>query len=141
MADNERSILLPTDEAEKKHDIPVFVIDWEMAQLGVRSLDHGQMLAEMYMLWLYKGIDAGLHLMKGYVQGLGSIDEALAWRTAIQIGCHLLCFGTVTPGWGTEEQTREVAKTGRDIIVNAWEKRREWFERNDLSCLFYQVDT
>lgn len=131
------SILLPDAELnEDDGEIPVFVIDWEMAQLGARHLDHGQMLAEMYMLWLYKRIDAGLWLIEGYTEGLGCFSEALAWRTAVQLGIHLLAFGVVTPGWGSDERKLEVAKMGRDLIVHGWNEDIDWYAQNDLSCLF-----
>ena len=120
-------------------EIPIFVIDWEMAQLGVRSLDHGQMIAELYQLWLYKKIGAGLWIMQGFAEGLGQQTDSSIWRTAIQVGCHLLSFGTVSHGWGTPDQVKEVARVGRDIIVNAWRRNREWFEKSELACFFTQV--
>lgn len=113
----------------------MFVVDWEMAQPGVPSLDLGQMIAELYELWLYKYIDAGLWIIQGIVEAYGS-SEDLAFRTAIQVGVHLISFGTSVQGWGTAEQVEAVARTGRDLIVNAWGKRRDWFERGDLACLF-----
>ncbi|KAK8003174.1 hypothetical protein PG989_002893 [Apiospora arundinis] len=120
--------------------VPVFVVDWEMAQLGLPNLDLGQMLAEMYELWLYRRIRGGLWMMEGFVEGYGAVTEAFALRTAIQLGAHLVCFGTSVPGWGTPEQVQEVARTGRDIICHAWRKNRDWFEEEgELSGLFSTV--
>lgn len=127
--------ILPSAEA-----VPVFVVDWEMAQLGLPNLDLGQMLAEMYELWLYKRIRGGLWMMEGLVEGYGAVTEAFALRTAIQLGAHLVCFGTSVPGWGAPEQVREVARRGRDIISHAWRKDRAWFEKEggggELAGLF-----
>ena len=97
------------------------------------------MIAELYALWLYKKIDAGLWMVQGYAEGLGEQTEASAWRTALQVGVHLLSFGTVAPGWGTREQAEDVARVGRDIIVNAQSRNREWFEKSELVCLFSQT--
>lgn len=133
------STILPDTRLEPDVEVPVFIIDWEMCQLGVPSMDHGQMLGEMYQLWVYKKIDAGLWMVQGYAEGVAERDEAAAWRTAVQLGCHLLCFGTVVPGWGTPEQVREIAKIGRDIVVNSWNRNREWMENSDLKCLFEHV--
>lgn len=112
-----------------------------MAQLGVPSLDLGQMLAEMYELWLYKRSRAGLWMMEGLVTGYGPVadEEAAARRTAVQLGAHLVCFGTSVPGWGTPEQVREVARIGRDIICRTWGQDRAWFESGELACLFSTV--
>lgn len=117
-------------------NVPMFVIDWECTQLGHPCVDFGQMIAEMYALWLYKSMTAGLWMMKGFVKGYGPRSEEFAFRTAIQTGAHLLCITTTFPGWGTQKQVEFVAGIGRDIIVHAWQKDRSWFEGGDLACLF-----
>ena len=133
------SIILPDAPIQDDMDIIMFVIDWELTQLGVPSVDFGQMIAEMYALWLYKGITAGLWMMKGLVKGYGGVADEFAFRTLIQTGAHLLCTTTTFPGWGTPEQVEEVARVGRNIIVNAWKQDRSWFEKSDLVCLFNPV--
>lgn len=116
--------------------MPLFIVDWENAQLGVPCLDGGEMIGELYALYLCKKIDAGLWMIQGYAEGLGQWTESSAWRLTIQVGVHLLAFGTITPGMGTTVQIDDVAQMGRDIIVNAWRRNREWFDRGDLACLF-----
>jgi hypothetical protein len=132
------SILLPNSPIQRGVEISIFVIDWEQAQLGVPALDHGEMIGEFYAFWLYKKIDAGLWMMRGYIKGLGEQSESLVWRNAIQVGVHLLAFSTIA-GWGTPDQIKHVAGLARDIIVKAWNKDREWFEKSELACLFAQV--
>jgi hypothetical protein len=39
------------------------------------------------------------------------------------------------PAWGRENYERVVA-VGKDIIVHAWKKDREWFQEGDLAGLF-----
>ncbi|KAK7966967.1 uncharacterized protein PG986_001244 [Apiospora aurea] len=113
--------------------------------LGAPNLDLGQMLAEMYELWLYKQQRAGLWMMAGFVAGYGPVaaSEAFALRTAVQLGPHLVCFGTSVHGWGAPEQVREVARAGRDILCHAWRRDRAWFEegkrKDELACLFSTV--
>ncbi|KAL7626920.1 hypothetical protein AAE478_003694 [Parahypoxylon ruwenzoriense] len=133
------NILLPNTPIQEGVDVPMFVIDWEMAQLGVHSVDLGQMIAELYELKLYKSIFGGLWMAQGLVDGYGAVSEDSAFRTAIQIGAHLICFGTSVPGWGTQEQIENCARVGKDIIIHAWEKDRPWFEQGDLACLFSTV--
>lgn len=114
----------------------MFVIDWEMAQIGVTNLDLGQIIAELYQLKLFKDITAGLWIVQGFVEAYGAVSDDFAFRTAIQIGAHLITFGTSVEGWGTPEQVETIARTGRDIIVHAWNKDRDWFRTHDLACLF-----
>lgn len=130
------SVLLPDAELHADHHVPLFVIDWEMCQLGLRPLDLGQMVAELYELTLYKDIKAGLWIIEGLTAGYGFVDDDFAHRTALHVGTHLLGFGTSVPGWGTPAQVEMVANTGRDIIVRAWEMDRVWFESHDLAPLF-----
>jgi hypothetical protein len=110
-----------------------------MAQLGVHALDHGEMIGELYALWLYKKIDAGLWMIQDYAEGLGEQSETSSWRSVCQIGCHLVTFGTLAPGWGTPEQVEDVARLGRDIVLHAWRRDRKWFEKSELACFFAQV--
>lgn len=130
------SILLPDAPIEPDRQVPLFVIDWEMCQLWKPQLDLGQMIAELYELYLYKNIDAGLWLIEGFLAGYGFVDDDFAFRTVLHVGTHLVGFGTIVPGWGDTEQTRTVLQIGKDIIVSASKKDREWFEAHDLAPLF-----
>lgn len=130
------SVLLPNRPIQEGAEIPVFVIDWENAQLGVPSLDHGEMIGELYALWLYRRIDAGLWMVQGYAEGLGEQTDASVWRIAVEVGCYLLSFSTIDSGWGAPDRVEEVARMGRELIVNAWGENRKWLDDNDLSCLF-----
>ncbi|KAK1827826.1 kinase-like domain-containing protein [Podospora conica] len=113
-----------------------FVCDWEMCELGVRPLDLGQMIAELYELWLYKGIAEAKWLIEGFASGYGFVDDAFAFRVAVHAGAHLVGFGSTVAGWGTEEQVRSVVGRGRDLIVRGWHEDRAWFEAGELACLF-----
>lgn len=130
------SILLPDEDISSGHRVALFVIDWEMCQLWKPQLDLGQMIAELYELTLYKDIQAGLWLIDGFVSGYGFVDDNFAFRTLLHVGTHLVGFGSSVAGWGTPEQRENVARTGRDIILRAWQKDRDWFERHDLASLF-----
>ncbi|KAI0127474.1 kinase-like domain-containing protein [Xylariales sp. AK1849] len=132
------NVLLPDAPIQGGDEVPMFVIDWELAQLGVRNLDLGQMIAELYELWLYKKIEAGRWMVEGFVEGYGVVTRGFAFRTVIQVGCHLVCFGTSVPGWGTPEQVKDVARLGRDLIINGWQEDTEWLQRSDLGCLLDQ---
>lgn len=128
------SILLPNVPIKEGEEVPIFMIDWEQAQLGMPALDHGELIAEFYSFLLYKKIDAGLWMLQGYAEGLGEQSEEEVWRNIVQAGVHLLSFSTIA-GWGTPEQIIKVAGLARDIILNAWAKNREWFQNSELSCL------
>ncbi|KAI2642758.1 kinase-like domain-containing protein [Xylaria nigripes] len=130
------NVLLPDSPIRDGSDLTMFIIDWEMSQLGMPSLDLGQMIAELYELKLFKDITAGLWMVQGFTEGYGPVSDDFAFRTAIQTGAHLISFGTSVQNWGTTEQVEMVARTGRDIIVQAWRRDREWFRGSDLDCLF-----
>ncbi|KAH8902612.1 hypothetical protein BR93DRAFT_962166 [Coniochaeta sp. PMI_546] len=130
------NVLLPDSPIQAGTKTSMLVVDWENAQLGVENLDHGEMIGEMYALWVYKRVDGGLWMVQGYTEGLGTRTEEFIWRLAVEIGCHLLSFGTIAPGWGTPSQVDDVARHGRDIILNARQKDRAWFDQSELACLF-----
>jgi len=107
-----------------------------MCQLGHRSSDLGQMIAEMYELTLYKDTPAGVWLIEGFAAGYGQVDDEFVLRTICHTGVHLISMGSNTPGWGTPEQAEQVAKEGRDVLTHAWKKDRSWFASHPLNCLF-----
>lgn len=129
------SALIPDRHLEDGYQPTIFIIDWELCTLGARPLDLAQMIAELYELYLYRGIRAGLWMIEGFCAGYDFEDDAFAFRTAIHVGTHLICFGSVD-GWGTVEQLLEVVTKGKEIIVRAWNKDREWFLASELSPLF-----
>lgn len=135
-----RSVVITDTPLEDHVETPLFIIDWEMAELGPRSLDYGQMLGEMYALSVYGKSEAGLWLLQGFSEGLSLKDEALAFRIAAQSGLHLVSFDSVIPTWGTLEQRKQCARIGRDLIVHARQRDRKWFEQSDLACLFAYLE-
>lgn len=116
----------------------LFVVDWEMMHLNVPNVDFGQMLAEFYSAWLFQSVPAGLWMLEGMVDAYGPVTEDFAYRTALQIGAHLVCVMTVLDRLPPEQLEQAVA-VGRDIIVHAWNKDRAWFEKGELACMFFQV--
>lgn len=133
------SILIPDQPLHDGARPFIFVVDWEVCTFGLRPLDVAQMTAELYELHLYRGILAGLWMMEGFCAGYGIDDDAFAFRTAIHVGTHLVGFGTVK-GWGTEEQVRGVVAKGKEVIVRAWNKDREWFLATGLAPLFRRAN-
>ena len=134
------SILIPNVDIQEGTKIPVFVIDWETSQLGVSSIDTGQMIADLYRLWLCRKIKAALWMMRGFCKGYGIVTEEHAFRTAIHAGVHLISRGTIDREMGTMNELEVVASAGRDILLNAYRKDRKWFEDGTLACLFDQVE-
>ncbi|KAK3333874.1 kinase-like domain-containing protein [Cercophora scortea] len=130
--------ILPDQPWTKDSQTSVFIIDWEMCQLGVRPLDLGQMIAELYELFLFKGIEEGKWLIEGFASGYGYVDDDFAFRTAIHVGTHLVCWGSRVPGWGSESQIQHVVQRGMELIQRAWAKDRAWFDAGDLACLFHK---
>lgn len=131
--------LIPDREITEPVETPMFIVDWEVVSLGVCARDVGQMMAELYMLKLFKDIDAGLWIIEGYLEGYGALDEDTAFRVAIHVGCHLVVIGGSVAGWGEAEDVERVVAHGRDMIVKGWQKDKAWFEGGDLKSLFRGV--
>ncbi|KAJ5663563.1 hypothetical protein N7507_004294 [Penicillium longicatenatum] len=130
------NVLIPNAPLDGKSETTLFVIDWEMCQVGPRALDLGQMIAELYETKLFKGVDCGVWIIKGLVKGYGPLDDNMAFRTAIHVGVHLIVWGSRVQGWGPEDQIEKVVKVGRDLILQGWKKNKAWFDGKELGCLF-----
>lgn len=111
-------------------------MDWEVCHFGLPQLDLGQMIAELYELWLFKDIEEGKWLIEGFAAGYGYVDDDFAFRTALHVGTHLIGWGSRVPGWGSEAQVQHVVGVGKEIVLRAWHQDRAWFEAGDLACLF-----
>lgn len=107
-----------------------------MVQIGVRPLDLGQAIAELWQLKLYKDIAAAEWLIRAFVDGYGAVSDDFAYRTVIHVGVHLICFGSQTPGWGDAEQQKDVVRIGKEIIVRAWGRDCGYFVGHVLGSLF-----
>ena len=130
------SILLPNVPLTDQSPTTMFIVDWELSQIGSRALDLGQMIAELYETKLFKNVDGGVWIIQGFLEGYGALEDEMAFRTAIHVGVHLVCWGSRVPGWGTHKKIEEVVKLGRDLIVHGWRKDKAWFAEGTLSCLF-----
>ena len=131
------SIILPNASFPAPTEpLKVFVIDWELSHLSSIAFDLGQMFAELSELNHFKSIKAGVWLIESFMEGYGKLDEALAFKTAIHAGVHLICWGSRVSGWGTKEQIDAVVKIGRDWVINGWEKDARYFEGTALKSLF-----
>jgi len=105
--------------------------------MGVPSLDLGQMIAEMWKVAICRGRDSGRWLIRGFVAGYGAQGDDFAFRTAIAVGTHLISFSPYgNEDWGSPENIEESVRVGKDVVVNAWKRNREWFTGGDLECLF-----
>lgn len=107
-----------------------------MSQLSSIAFDLGQMFAELFELKHFKNIDAGVWLIESFMEGYGEIEEALAFKTAIHAGAHLVCWGSRVQGWGSKEQVEAVVEIGRDWILKGWEKDAGYFKGTALESLF-----
>ncbi|KAK4123989.1 hypothetical protein N657DRAFT_645604 [Parathielavia appendiculata] len=128
--------LLPDWPLREGTETLVFIVDWEVCQFSLPPLDLGQMIAELYELSLFKGMDEGKWLIEGFTAGYGDVNAEFAFRTALHVGTHLIAWGTRVPGWGSETQVQQVVGVAKEIILRAWHKDRAWFEASDLACLF-----
>lgn len=130
------SVLVPDAPLTDQAVVTAFVVDWEMAQIGHRALDLGQMIAELYETRLFKKLDRGMWVLEGFLEGYGPLSDEMAFRAAIHVGVHLVCWGSRIPGWGDQREIEHVVAVGRDLIVQARRRNRAWFEEDYLRCLF-----
>ncbi|KAK6605562.1 hypothetical protein H4I95_05368 [Botrytis cinerea] len=113
----------------------IFITDHELSHLSTPIFDLAQMCAELHMLTYFKSIPAGREILTAFIEGYGLIEEDKRWRILIYIGCHLICWGSRTAGWGTVEQVEGCVELGRDLVVNGWERNREWCMREGWAFL------
>ncbi|KAJ3159145.1 hypothetical protein HDU86_002047 [Geranomyces michiganensis] len=86
------------------------LVDWEMARIGVPTLDVSQFCAELYMAEKFKGSVAAREVLKGLVEAYG-VERLNLHAFAIGLATHVAVVGTYY-GWEEDEtRLREVVKT------------------------------
>jgi hypothetical protein len=120
--------------------IDVSIIDWELAQFGRRVYDLGQLIGDLYERKRFNGVRIALRIIEGFSAGYGGLTDDMAFRVAIHVGVHLICWyirrDPNEPFSESLELCEEAIMIGTDFIVKGWEKDRRWFEQSELACLF-----
>ncbi|KAK3293562.1 kinase-like domain-containing protein [Chaetomium fimeti] len=136
------NVLIPTTpwKAPGQGDNKLFVIDWEFAQYGHRAYDFGQMIGDLWERKIFNDLDIVMPVVQGVIEGYGEVSEELAFRAAIHTGVQLISWYRRRPRSGALMAPPEVIiaglTIGRDIILKAWEKDRDFFETGVLASLF-----
>jgi hypothetical protein len=118
----------------------LFVIDWELVQFGRREYDLGQMIGDLYERKHFSGAECALRIVEGFIAGYGGMSDDMAFRVAIHVGVHLICwYIRRDPNEPFNEPAKVIegaVRIGTDFVVKGWEKDRTWFEVSELACLF-----
>lgn len=144
-----RSVLLKnsTLSGAQATTLDLTIIDFELAHLGHRAVDLGQMIGDIYERCHFRSLSSAQAAIQGFIQGYGLISEDLAFRTAIHAGVHLVCWykrgNPKDPNrpWATPEKIEGCLRIGRDWIIKGWEGNWQWFQEgnNPLKWLFKAV--
>jgi hypothetical protein len=117
----------------------IFILDFEVSQLGSCAQDIAQCLAELYMVHHFFGANAPLHVMHcvadGYFGANARRDATLALQITMHFGIHIV----VIPwryGWPQGDKLVECVRFGNDCLVNGFEGKVEWFKGGPLGFLF-----
>lgn len=132
------SILTPAGVAES--DRRLAIIDWESCQFGPRAFDIGGIVGDMCERNHFKGVQAALSAMEGFIAGYGAVSEALAFRVAMHAGVFLITWynrrAPDSPLPAPLEVARAAMALGVQFIVRGWEKDKAWFKKSILASLF-----
>ena len=134
--------------AERKHSI--FILDWELAQISSAVFDLGQLLAELYLLLLFRERQEMRALIDAFLTSYGPVAKKDAFDVVIHCGVHLMVWPWRVPGWeeGWEEKMRmgkgenagtrmeECVGFGRALVGKALSGDEAWFGKGVFGRLF-----
>ncbi|TRX87789.1 hypothetical protein FHL15_011327 [Xylaria flabelliformis] len=138
------NILLPsgpwTESQDPAKPTDIFVIDWENVQFGHRAVDVGGLLADLYERYHFKGVEASIPAMKGFIEGYGPLSEDLAYRVAVHAGVHLICWyyrrNRNAPLPHPLPKVLAALTIGRDLIFKGWAKDKAWLHTSIIGPMF-----
>ncbi|KAI0098925.1 hypothetical protein GGR51DRAFT_552295 [Nemania sp. FL0031] len=112
----------------------------ENAQFGHRAVDVSRILADLYKHSHFKGAATSIRVMKGFMDGYGSLSDKFAYRIAIHAGVHLICWyyrrDRNQPLLHPLPTVLAVLELGRDLILKAWRRDKSWLQITLLGPLF-----
>jgi 5-methylthioribose kinase len=110
----------------------LYVLDWEMATVGLRGLDIGQFCGEMRLLQRFypsrqkEASTIMKSFLSAYKVGRES-DETLARVTVSHAGAYLAVWASLEQP-GNREETRGAVAEGVDLLIGGAEGTRTWLE-------------
>jgi len=115
-------------------------IDWELAQVGHRCDDLGQMIGDLVEQHFLDGRDT-LPAITSFLSGYGKQSDEMAFRTAIHAGVLFVhWYIRRPPGSGHLLNTRakivDAMRFGRDLILNGQSRDKSALQGTVLACLF-----
>lgn len=118
----------------------LFVIDWEFSHFGHHSCDLGQIVGDLYERKIYGNFDTAISIMKGVIDGYGTLSDEMAFRTAIYVGAHLITCYNRRPRKALNVTPPDVIVAGLtigiDFMLKGWAKDRDFFRDSALASLF-----
>ncbi|KAI0182410.1 kinase-like domain-containing protein [Xylaria flabelliformis] len=132
---------LSSPDMQLPNSVKLSIIDWEFAQFGHRAYDIGQMIGDIYERGHFNEAEGAIPAIEGFIKGYGGLDNYdFAFRVAVHAGVHLIGWyirraPTAPLGFPLERVT-DAMRIGRDWILKAWQKDREYFKSTPLALLF-----
>lgn len=98
------------------------------------------MVGDIYERKHFFQTDGAVPAIEGFIQGYGGLEDELAFRTAIHAGVQLIGWYTrrapTAPLQFPLEKVTDAMRIGRDWILKAWQKDRDYFQSSPLASLF-----
>ncbi|KAG5643867.1 hypothetical protein DXG03_009551 [Asterophora parasitica] len=131
------NIMVNVDKEQRL--LQLYVLDWELAKLGVPGVEIGQFCAEVDLLrrFIPSTEDSASTVLNTFLQAYAeeAIDnEQVARNALVHWGTHLVVW-TPRVEWGDKEATRKVVKEGIQIIIAASGGTREEFRGSPVAPL------
>ncbi|KAI9034813.1 phosphotransferase family protein [Aspergillus affinis] len=131
-----RNFLLQShQENNKKNDINLVLVDWELCRYGCVAEDLASMIACLYTQWMLEDTPSAEFILRGFIRGYGQLSEHLIFRLAGLIPVYLVIWGKfdVIIGEKSEARTRELHRHARDFLVGAAQRDVKWLSQSCLS--------
>ncbi|RAH61315.1 kinase-like protein [Aspergillus piperis CBS 112811] len=130
--------LLISDASQDRGYVTVSPIDFESSHYGRRDQDLTQIMGDLYILEIVKGVKMGRTLLQHIIRGYPVLHEEEIFHTACYVGIMIIVW-TFAIGIGmTVEQEEQIILFARDLIVRSQERDRAWLETTIVGCLFQE---
>ncbi|KAL5363088.1 kinase-like domain-containing protein [Aspergillus floccosus] len=128
--------LLISDALQDRGYVTVSPIDWESSHYGRRDQDLAQIMGDLYILEIVKGVKIGRTILQHIIRGYPVLHEEEIFHTASYIGIMIITWAFAIGAGMTTEKEEQIIVFARDLIVRSQKRDRAWLGTTIVGYLF-----
>jgi hypothetical protein len=110
-------------------------IDWEVYHYGQQHQDIGQLIGDLYILQMFKGLDVCGIILENLVASYDVANDDAAFDIASHVGIQIISWSFISAAGCKKDEEERILAFAQDLIIKGHQRDREWLAKSTLQCL------